>query len=404
VQRELDFTEFRINPPAEEFESRRSSAYVSDNQMLRDTAEGFRYLDRQSDGTRVVKETVNPSQLFVAAGVFKDNSVDTVVPLAGVNYFNYDLWGKNLQTNVFFAGVFAFANLTDPTLFGGKMDAAAEAVLQAIKTENKVFVGDDEVLVARIENRGQTFTGRVGIPFGKFFKINLIANLSVVGYYQNDDAEKERESLGLNFVLPPDHEVLTGGAQLVYDRKGYSVQVRGSWSNRSSWRLWGVQDAATGEILNPDYDPSQKSFARWRAGIAKEWYLPKFQKIRGNASYLDGRDLDRFSRYQFSFFGGTRLNGFAGTGVRFDRGAIVRAGYSFNVFDVIQINANLERAIVEQDGSPDGRQNHTGVGLSGNFVGPWKTIIALSYGRAVQSDIADLEGSQEYLVTVFKLF
>ena len=63
----------------------------------------------------------------MAAGVFKDNSIDNVLPLAGVNYFNYDLWGKNLQTNVFFAGAFAFANITDPDVFGGKADAAAEA-------------------------------------------------------------------------------------------------------------------------------------------------------------------------------------------------------------------------------------------------------------------------------------
>jgi hypothetical protein len=88
VERELVFTEFRINPPEDVFESGRVEAYASKNQMLRDTREGFRYLERQEDGTRVVKEKIDPSQLFVAAGAFKDNSIDSVVPLAGVNYFN----------------------------------------------------------------------------------------------------------------------------------------------------------------------------------------------------------------------------------------------------------------------------------------------------------------------------
>ena len=112
----------------------------------------------------------------------------------------------------------------------------------------------------------------------------------------------------------------------------------------------------------------------------------------------------RFSRYQFTFFGASRLNGFAGSGVRFDRGALARAGYTFNVFDVIQFNLDLDWARVEDNGTIVGAQNHAGVGVSGNFVGPWKTIFALSYGRALHSDIADLEGQQEFLLTVFKLF
>jgi len=37
-------------------------------------------------------------------------------------------------------------------------------------------------------------------------------------------------------------------------------------------------------------------------------------------------------------------------------------------------------------------------------VGPWKTVISLNYGRALVSDIADLEGKQEFLLVVLKLF
>jgi hypothetical protein len=404
VERELTFTEFRINPPVEQFVSRRKEAYASKNQMLRDTREGFRYLEREDDGTRVVKEKIDSSQLFVAAGAFKDNSIDSVVPLAGVNYFNYDLWGKNLQTNVFFAGAFAFANITDPELFGGKMDAAAEAVLSALKGEDRIYSGDEEVLVQRVENRSQVVSGRVGVPLGSFFKLNVIGAVTFSSFYDNDDAQDAQQALGFDYVLPPDHEVFTGAVQLVYDRKGYSIQGQSSWSNRSEWAPWGLQDESTGEILNPDYDPAQKSFSRYSFTLSKQWFLPKFQKLRGSASFLDGSDLDRFSQYQFTFFGASRLNGFAGSGVRFDRGVLARAGYTFNVFEVIQFNLDLDWARVEDEASASGPQEHAGVGVSGNFVGPWKMIFAVSYGRALDSDIADLEGQQEFLLTIFKLF
>ena len=51
-----------------------------------------------------------------------------------------------------------------------------------------------------------------------------------------------------------------------------------------------------------------------------------------------------------------------------------------------------------------GTQAHTGFGIGGNLLGPWKTVISLSYGHALQSDIPDLEGQNEFLLLVLKLF
>ena len=55
----------------------------------RDTDQGFRYLQDEGGG-RAVKTTLDTSQLFLAGGLFKDNAIDTVVPLAGVNWFDYN--------------------------------------------------------------------------------------------------------------------------------------------------------------------------------------------------------------------------------------------------------------------------------------------------------------------------
>ena len=122
VRREVKFTAYDINPPLARFEERRRAAYASDNQMLRDTGDGFRYLERQSDGTRTVKMEQDSSQLFAAAGAFKDGSQDNVLPLAGVNYFNYNLWDKDIQFNVLFAGVFAFITASKPSLGSSRLD------------------------------------------------------------------------------------------------------------------------------------------------------------------------------------------------------------------------------------------------------------------------------------------
>jgi hypothetical protein len=420
VRRELTFREFEINPPRDEFEQHRRRAYASNNQMLRETDQGFRYLEREADGTRTVKLTDDTSQLFAAGGMFKDSSQDNVVPLAGVNYFNYDLWGKNIQFNALFAGVLGFVTASKPTLGGTRMDLTADAALSALKLSDKVFDGDDEIDAERIETRGQGLALRLGLPAGQFFKFHLIGGLAYRQYFDSSTGDNAIAALNampppgattpLEFVLPEDHLQVTGTAEVELNRRGYNLTGAYSHATRSDWEPWGLRDAEDfGRLVDGTFEqtggePVEDAFTRWRVSAGKEWYLPKFQKIRGAVDYLGGSDLDRFSRYQFSFFGDDRLNGFSGTGVRFDEGLIGRVGYAFNLFEVIRLDAVLESARVEQDGSGRDTEAFTGAGLSGNFIGPWKTVINVNYGYAISSDIPDLEGEQEFLLLVLKLF
>lgn len=405
VRREIDFLSFDLNPSEEAFAAARAAAYARNNQMLRDTEQGFRYLERQQDGTRTVKQTQDTSQLFAAAGAYKDQSTSGVLPLGGVNWFDFNFLKRDVQANVFFAGVLAFFNFTKPDLWGGRSDATFEGALSGIKGDDKVFDADRELEVERLRVRSQFASLRLGVPFGEFFRVTLVGSTQLNAYDDSDEGKEARAAaIGgpEGFVLPQDHQVLTGRLEAEYNRKGWSVNGTGSWSTRSKWEPWGPTFG--GVIVNPEFDPDQKSYVRWGASAFKEWYLPRFQKIRGEVNWLDGRRLDRFSQYQFSSFGDTRLNGFAGSGVRFDRAALARLGYSFNLFGAVRFDASLEGADAERLDLGVGSQRFTGAGLSFNFPFKWKTLWSFSYGRALQSDIPELEGEQEFLLVVLKLF
>lgn len=420
VERRLRFSSYEVNPPAETFERKRAEAYASRNQMLRDTDGGFRYLERTDDGNRVVKETVDTSQLLAAAGAYKDDSTDGVIPLAGVNWFDYRCLGKDAQCNVLFAGVVAFANLTDPSAFGKRLDLTIEGAASALKTDDKVFVGGEEQSLARIRQRTQFLQGRLGKPLGSFFKVTATGSLAFRSFHRSREGQGALDTfntsspIALEFVLPQDHTVVSAGLQGEFNRRGYTVTAEAGWSRRTSWEPWGLRDPLTGTFYDVDpvartivpttFDPDTKSFTKWGVTAFKEWNLPSFQKIRGEVNYLDGSSLDRFSRYEFSLFGEDRLNGFAGTGVRFDRGAIARAAYVFNLFNAIRFSAQLETARTRDEAFDVEDRSFTGFGLSGNFVGPWKTVWQVSWGRAMASDIPELEGKQEFLFLVFKLF
>ena len=417
VMREVTFDEIEINPVRASFEERRSRAYASKNQMLRDTDQGFRYLEQQPDGGRSVKQTTDTSQLFAAAGAFKDNSQDSVVPLAGVNYFNYDLWRKGIQLNALFAGVFGTVTASKPSLGGSRFDLTSDLTLSAIAFEDKVFEGEDEVEAESIETKSQHLTLRLGRPLGSFFKLNLIGGLAVRDYSHSDDGDDALDDFNatlppegpLESVLPQDHLETSGTVELEFNRRGYNVTGAYSRAARSDWEAFGLRSPTLGfgeleqGVFVPGSEPLHDSFSRWHLSTTKEWFLPHFQKLRAAVDLLDGADLDRFSRYQFSFFGDDRLNGFSGSGVRFDQGAIARLGYAFNLFEVIRFDLSVESAEVDDEAGEDG-QSFTGAGLSANVVGPWKTVINLNYGYALSSDIPDLEGEQEFLLLVFKLF
>lgn len=415
VQRELVFREIEINPPREAFERARDEAYASRNQMLRDTDRGFRYLDRTKDGERVVQENVATRQLLAGVGAFDNASQDRALVVPALNYFDFDLFGRGIQTNVFFAGVFANATLSKPDYFGGRMDLTVDTSLSAVGFDDKLFVGDVESREERLEIRPQRVALRAGFPLGEFVKLNLIGALEARAYELDEEAREEIAELGggLSYVLPEDHLSWTGTLQARFNRRGYRASVEGSVSARSEWEAFGLYDAATmqfgridpaGMFVAGPPEPVEDRYTRFRASLFKEWFLPKFQKTRGEVSWLDGRDLDRFSRYNFSFLGDDRLHGFSGSGVRFDRGAIVRAGYSFNLFGAIRFDLGVDTARVEDESTGDGSRSFTGAGLSGNFPGPWKTVFNLSYGRALASDIPELEGQDEFLFLVLKLF
>jgi hypothetical protein len=410
IRRETRFSDFRINPGEEDFTRDLESAYASAHRMLRDTDQGLRYLEKEEGGGRRVKEDQDTSQLFAAAGALKDNSIDSVIPLAGVNWFDYDLFHRDIQINVFFAGVYAYANLTDPSIAGSRVDLGVEASLRALKLDDKLYVGGEEDETQRVRRWNQYLTGRVGYPLGSFGKVALIAD---VAWNRYDDSAEANEALDaqndangttLGFALPRNHQVLAGTLQLEFNRRGYSVTAAGSLAHRSAWEPWGLFDTTTGAFEDDAFAAEQQDYATWSLIAFKEWYLPKFQKIKVELDYLGGSQLDRFSEYQFSSFAGPSLPGFSGSGVRFDEGGIGRLGWAFNIANAIRFDVDVGHARVRDTFGGQPFQDHTGVGLSFNVVGPWTTVWQGSYGRAIVSDIPALEGQQEFRVLVFKLF
>lgn len=404
VLREIDFKDFLFNDTG--FAEARSSAYKSEHQMLRDTDKGFRYLEKTPEGERRVKDSVNMRQFFGLAGVLYDPGLSHPVPLIGANYFDYSFLDSGIQTNLFFAGAFLSLNATHPNIGGTHIELGGDLSLSALAHIDRQFEGGEEIDELNVKTREQSISFNLGRQIGDFLKLRTTYDLTYQAFDDDEDTDHR-------FVLPKDTLVQTAQLFGSYNRSGYEVQAQASYSVRRTYEYWGCPPDQDGTIntecdkraatLGQDFNPDGQSFAKWELGGSKEFFLPYFQKLRFAATGYGSSDLDRFSRYNFDRFN-VHLQGFGGSGIRWDSGYRLRGAYLFNVAGAVQFEAGIDQAHVKTKGLDDETTDHTGIGISANILGPWKTVWQLDYGYALKSDIKETEGNQEVLLVILKLF
>jgi len=179
-----------------------------------------------------------------------------------------------------------------------------------------------------------------------------------------------------DFVLPSDnltHQLELG---IQFARGGYRLNLQSAFAHRSKWQLWGPAGGA-------DYDPDAQDYATWGVTLAKNWYLSGFRKLGLEVGYLDGRNLDRFSKYQFGFFGDTRVHGYQIGKVRAEKAYIAHATYGFELGSLLRLDAVGDAAWATDRTSGLNHELLAGVGVAGTFQGPWETLVQIDVGTPV---------------------
>ena len=372
VQRNTTFTNFRISPS--EFETLLAQASASDARMVRETEAGMRYLEKQGDGQRVVKEGFDTSRLFLLGGVHHDAGLEfPVVPLGGVNYFNFNLFNKGIQTNVFFAGVVIAANATHPNVGGTRTNVGLDFFGIAVPVSNTMYRNGQERLDETVKNVPLGLTLRAGHPIFQFGKIDFSIGVNSFTYQRSEDTRAD-------FVVPSDTFMVSPGVSFTYARKGYTFSTFYDYSRRTEWEPWG----------NPaEYDPDQKSFARYGGSIGKSFFLPKFQRIGIDVNYLSGTRLDRFSKYELGFFGSQRVHGVKSGSVRAEKAILGHLSYGFVFSEQFRIEAFYDHAVLDDASANLSREPFQGLGIAGQTVGPYGTLLRLDIGKTIGRNAQD---------------
>jgi hypothetical protein len=371
IQRATTFTNFRIEP--QEYDSLLAQASASDARMTRETPAGLRYLEKRGDGERVVKEGFDTSQLFMLGGIHHDSGLEfPVVPLGGIDYFNFNLWNRGIQTNVFFAGVVVAANATKPSVFGTRTNVGADFFGIALPTTNSMYRGGEERVEEAVKTIPTALTLRAGHPFG-FGKIDVSLGLGHTFY-------KSGEETPDSYIIPTDTFLIQPGINGTYTRHGYSLSGYYEYARRTSWEPWGNL---------AEFDPAQKSYARFGGSVGKSFFLPKFQRVSIDVNYLDGKRLDRFSKYELGFFGAQRVHGVRSGSVRAERAILGHLSYGFVFSQQFRLEAFYDHALIDDANAGFKHEPFQGLGIAGQTVGPFGTLLRLDIGKTIGRNAQD---------------
>ncbi|MBV8516022.1 MAG: hypothetical protein JO197_01350 [Acidobacteria bacterium] len=374
VERATDFTNYRLDPP--EYDRLHAEASASEARMVRETPEGMRYLEKRGDGTREVKEGFDTSRLFMLGGIHHDAGLDyPVVPLGGIDYFNFNLLNRGIQTNVFFAGVIVAANATDPNVGNTRTNVGADFFGLAVPFQNTMFRNGEEQPSEAVKTLPASLTLRAGHPVFGFGKIDASLGIAHFTYQRAEDTAAD-------FVIPSDTFVFSPSVSAQYARHGYSASAYYDYNRRSEWEPWGAPGIS-------EYDPAQKSFAHFGASIGKSFYLPKFQRIGVDVNYLDGTRLDRFSKYELGFFGAQRVHGVESGSVRAERAILGHLSYGFVFSEQFRMEAFYDHAVVDDASAGLRREPFQGLGIAGQTVGPYGTLLRLDIGKTIGRNAQD---------------
>ena len=406
--RDIEFDDFHVNP--DDFERQREAALASPAFIVRETQEGYETLEPGPDGTRVPRPSGIRKTLLVLGGVFYNEAVSAPVPLGGINYFNFKAGGRDLHVELFAAGAFNFANVTDPSFLGSKWEVGSDLVTRAFPLTDRYLRSEaegEEIEEFGVDDISQSLSLNAHRQLGAFFKFSGFYGLEYKRYSRDENTRAA-------FVTPSDTFIHSLEGRLDFDRQGTSIRLFGRASRRGSWEPWGFPTAGLGALglalpagagsLLEEFDPDSRGFLEYGVTVARLWTPSIFQTLRGEVGWLQGSDLDRFSKFRFTTLGDLRVRGFGGSGVRFDQGGIVRAVYTFKVGPLMRLDASLEHARVrDRDLGQDEFLSFTGAGLAGNFTLPAGWIVRLDYGRGLSADLEEREGEQEITLVLLKI-
>ena len=384
IHRLLVIESYGVNP--RDFESQRAAAYASTDVMLRDTADGFRYLKREAGSRKPEAGSGKPEAESVPAdtrtlagradrirtvafGVIVDPNISVPLPFAGLSYVDFNLFGTGTQFSGFFGGSYGQLAFSAPSLGGTRWQLAGRAFGIASSYNDRAFQEGLEQYALDIRQRPAQAAVWLLRPLSPRSALRLEYDWDYTKFGAGEATDRA-------FLVPRNQNAHALRLGLDVQRAGWQASLWGSYARRVGWRQWGLPAAA-------EYRAEHAGYQRYGASLLRSQAVSPRVTTRIEAAVMGGRDLDRFSRFAFGTFD-NRLHGYPAALVRYDRGAVLRTAVAWTAARWLRLDGIADTAEVRDPGFGPGLRNYTGFGAAIEAPAPFGTLVAVEWGFGVQ--------------------
>jgi hypothetical protein len=401
IDRVLDLDVVEVDPP--DFAARWEAAHASPAVMLRETADGWRYLRRApapaadraaglpaAAPARRVAASPATRVRSIAAGVLVDPNISRPLPFAGLSYLDFDFLGTGAQVNAFAAGPFLQAAWTVPSLGGPDWRLHGSAFASLVRYHDRALRQGIERYEENLRQRPLRGALAVVRRLGAASRLRLGYELDALLLDAADTTSPE-------FRVPAD--VVSHGLRLGVEaeRAGWTAAAWASAHRRPRWREWGLPGASEDAA-------SARTYTRAGLTVGRAVVFSPRLVGRLEGGLLAGRRLDRFSRFTFDNFD-SRLRGYPSAALRFDRGAVARSSLTWTLRPGLRADAFLDGARVRDPGYGRAPRGYVGFGAALEAALPGRALLVADWGYGAQGRDRDGgRGTHVLRVTAYKVF
>ncbi|MGA3099237.1 MAG: hypothetical protein ABSF25_22495, partial [Bryobacteraceae bacterium] len=381
LQKTYQFSDFAMNSP--EFDGALKAAHDSDDPMYSETDAGLRPL-RKKDGERVVENTNDKRVKSIVGGMMYSGSYSFPIPLFGWSFVDFNYRKTGSQLSVFFAGPILAANISKQ--YGRKFRLGIDLALSALPANNRVYSGNQELTKETLWQWEEDTGFRATWQATTSLSLTASTYLSYEYYRGNSDTDKL-------FLAPRAGVSLLPSAELKYARRGYILAAQATRGQRLGWTQFGYETQP---------QPAISGYTRYSGDFAKTYYIGKFTRAGWDFAYYGGNQLDRFSRYQPSFFSQPRIHGLPSGYDSFDAVAIGSVNYGFNVMDLIKVEGMYSYARGRNLDESRRFGEFDGLELNFGTAGPSGTFVQGTVSYALEGNIPRYNSRWGAYIMVFK--
>ena len=172
----------------------------------------------------------------------------------------------------------------------------------------------------------------IGHPLGPYLKASAFL------FAQYDDYKSDSDTAP-TFVVPTSTFTLGAGLRLNWSQAGYNVTAEGDYYDRQNW-------AALGRSRLLHLPAVAEGLLEVLVSVQKGFYFADFRKLLVKVDYLGGKDLDRFSQWDFGPFSTHSMTGFPSGSVLADSAWLNNLSYGLNIENVIRFELEYDQALV----------------------------------------------------------